>query len=144
MSWIWSILTISYKGYGNYLYNSGPSETVLAYAILQFSINVYNVYFNIPVSKAIHQNSIKVKQRQQCRSASENLIKFMVPDFFVYVFLNMAWMGMMNSPRKSYLHEAISMKPMSANFFLLLIVLNKNNSSFFFVEIAFVEIASWR
>ncbi len=39
-----------------------PGEAVLAYAILQFCINVRNVYFNIPVSKAIHQNSIKVKQ----------------------------------------------------------------------------------
>ena len=72
------------------------SEAVLAYAILQFCINVYNVYSNIPVSKAISQNRIKVKQRHRCRSTSENLIKFMVSDFFVYVFLSKAWMGMMN------------------------------------------------
>ncbi len=74
-----------------------PSEAVLAYVILQFCINIYNVYFNIPVSKAICQKSIKVRQRQQCRSTSENLIKFMVSDYFVYVFWSMAWMGMMNS-----------------------------------------------
>ena len=63
-----------------------PSEAVLAYVILQFCINVYNVYFNIPLSKAIRQNSIKVKQRQQCRSTSENLIKFMVSDFLFVCF----------------------------------------------------------
>ncbi len=74
-----------------------PSEAVLAFAILQFCMNVYNVYFNILASKAIRQNSIKVKQRQQYRSKSETLIKFMVPDFFVYVFLIKAWMGLMNS-----------------------------------------------
>ena len=74
------------KGWVTIYITVAPSEAVLTYAILQFCINVYNVYFNIPVSKAIRQNSIKVKQRQQCRSTSENLIKFMVPDFFVYVF----------------------------------------------------------
>ena len=63
-----------------------PSEAALAYAILQFCINVYRVYFNVPLSKVIRRNSIKVKQRQQCRSTSDNLMKFMVPDFFCLCF----------------------------------------------------------
>ncbi len=74
-----------------------PSEDVLAYAVLQFGINVYSLYFNIPSSKAIRQNSIKVKQRQQCRSTSENFMKFMAPDFFLSVFWSKASMGMMNN-----------------------------------------------
>ena len=60
---------------------AAPSEAVLAYAILQFYINVDGVYLSVPLSKAICQNGIKVKQRQQCMSTSDNLIKFMVPDF---------------------------------------------------------------
>ncbi len=35
-------------------------EAVLASAILQFCINVYSVYFNIPLLKAMRQNSIKM------------------------------------------------------------------------------------
>ena len=50
---------------GSIYMTAAPSEAVLAYAILQFCINnVYSVYFNVPSSKAIRQNSIKVKQRQ--------------------------------------------------------------------------------
>ncbi len=77
------------KGMVSIYITATPCEAVLANAILQFCINVYIVCFNIPSSKVIRQDSIKVKQRKQCRSTSENLIKFMVPDFFLSLIWSM-------------------------------------------------------